>query len=120
MQINNAQWSSRALVAGALGVAALAACSSSSSSGGSTDPNDKPAAHAETFHNVTPAQNNRVQRVLPLMRGVAANTYQNGDLIVTFKPTATKLDQNTVENIVRSSKNAPATPSPSPSKSKRK
>jgi hypothetical protein len=111
-------WSRRALVAGAIGVAALAGCSSSSSGGG-TAGNGSPAAHSVTFHNLTPAENKRVQTVLPLMRGVATNTYQDGDLVVVFKSTATKADQTNVANTVQTAKNAAAAKTASP-KSKKK
>ncbi|HVT64698.1 MAG TPA: hypothetical protein VHD81_06070 [Mycobacteriales bacterium] len=114
MRTSRQSLSSRALIAGTVAIAALSGCSSSSSGGDATNP-DAQAVHSETFHDVTPAQNRRAQRTLPLMRGVASNTYQDGDLIVTFKSTATKLDQHNVENIVQASKNPPAkTASPSP------
>lgn len=97
----------------ALPLAVLAGCSSSSSGGGSA--NGARADASETFRHVTPAANRYVQRSLALMRGVASDTYQNGTLTVAFKPTATKLDQHNVENVVRSGQaQASATPSPTP------
>lgn len=118
MRIFKQSWSSLALVA--VGAAALAGCSSSSSGGGTVDSNNRPAVRSETFHHVTPAENKRVQSTLPLMRGVATNTYQDGELIVAFKPTATKLDQSNVENIVQAAKNATAAKHTSPPPSSKK
>jgi len=103
------------LVAAAIGAVTLTGCSGSSSggAGGAGDSATAKAEHSETFHNVSPAVNKRVQKSLPLMRGVASATYQNGDLVVTFKSSAEKLDQRNVENIVKLNRNA-ATAKPSP------
>jgi TolA-binding protein len=99
----------RCLIAAvALGAAVLSGCSSSSD--GTPGPSKTSAAdHSETFHNVSERANRLIQRNLPLMRGVATNTYQAGDLTVTFRPTAVKLDQTNVENVVRQAKQQAAT-----------
>jgi hypothetical protein len=88
------------LVAVAFSAAAVAGCSSSSSGGDAAAQQTAGADKSETFHDITPAVNASVQRALPLMRGVAMVTYQDGDLVVRFQPTAAKVDQTNVENMV--------------------
>jgi hypothetical protein len=109
-----------ALTLTALGIAAVGGCSSSSSGGANPELTSR-AAPSETFHNVTPQANHIIQRSLALMRGVASNTYQGNELIVTFSSTADKLDQHNVENIVHQAEQqatAPArSPKPRPTKS---
>lgn len=86
-------------VAAALGVAVLTGCSSASS-GGNLSQHTGSADSSETFHNISPRANHLIQRTLPLMRGVASNTYQNRDLVVRFTSSAAKVDQTNVENVV--------------------
>ena len=76
---------------------------------------------SETFHNVSPRANHIIQRSLALMRGVASNTYQGSELIVTFRSTADKLDQHNVENIVhQAEQQAAAKPTPTASQHAKK
>lgn len=99
---------SRCAVAAATACLIATGCSSSSS-GGAAPALTAPAVHSETFHGVTPRANHLIQRTLPLMRGVASNTYQGTDLVVTYRSTAVKLDQTNVENTVRQAKQKAAT-----------
>ncbi|MGN6473629.1 MAG: hypothetical protein ACTHK4_08290 [Mycobacteriales bacterium] len=65
---------------------------------------------------MTPAQAKSLQGVLPLERGVKSDAYYPGtkSLDVTFLPTANKLDQQNVENLVRQAKQGNAAASPTP------
>lgn len=109
------------LAAAAVAAVAMTGCSSSSSGGGDASTTGS-ADHSETFHNISPAVNKMMQSTLSLMRGVARNTYQNGELVVTFTSSATKADQTNVENIVQVNRNAatakPASPKPQGGKKK--
>jgi hypothetical protein len=108
--------SARATLAlAALGIVAAGGCSSSSS--GNNPALTARAVSSETFHNVTPRANAILQRSLPLMRGVASDTYQNGDLTVTFRSTADKLDQTNVENVVHQAQRQATAPSSTPTAS---
>ncbi|HVT21041.1 MAG TPA: hypothetical protein VHE57_06610 [Mycobacteriales bacterium] len=91
------------LTAATLGACLVLGGCSGSSSGGSPAPTAA-AARTQTFHDVTPRANQILQRTLALMRGVASDTYQDGELVVTFRPTAEKVDQTNVANVVRQAK----------------
>jgi hypothetical protein len=106
---SNARAPFLALTLAAVTLTAVSACSSSSSGGANPELTTR-AVSSETFHNVTPEANHIIQRSLALMRGVASNTYQAGELIVSFRSTADKLDQHNVENIVHQAQQQAAAP----------
>jgi hypothetical protein len=113
-----------AIVAAAAAASLLAGCSGGSSDGDTPNPSgsattgaqQSPAVASKTFHNITAKQAKRLGIALPLLRGVDFNTYYPDTKIleVKFKPTATKLDEQNVEELVRQAREGKPLPKPTP------
>jgi hypothetical protein len=80
----------------------LAASCSGGSAAGGTSLETRPAASHETFDGVSTAAYGRLDRTVPVMRGVRSLTYDptRQTLTVYFASSAVLLDQRNVENIV--------------------